>query len=171
MSEPIKTLETVMREWREIHFDEDACGYDHGTAQQAQDCADALQPVRDALWGLHDEMKGKVEKFKKLASTAAALHNLSEYGMWIAKVQSIEDDRHRLAAILGEGGVSMASKRKARFKVGQRVWCKICAKPVEILRVLANGYETTCEPKACGGLGVREYELRPLTAREKGDRG
>jgi len=62
-SEPIKTLETVMREWREIHFDEDACGYDHGTAQQAQDCADALQPVRDALWGRVDQWNREADGY------------------------------------------------------------------------------------------------------------
>jgi len=86
MSEPIKTLETVMREWREIHFDEDACGYDHGTAQQAQDCADALQPVRDALWGLHDEMAAEIKgNTMPIVSDAATLE-------W----------KSRLAAILGE---------------------------------------------------------------------
>ena len=105
MSEPIKTLETVMRELRESRahtYASENAGLYRGFDNGQKRAADSLQPVRDALWGLHDEMKGKVEKFKKLASTAAALHNLSEYGMWIAKVQSIEDDRHRLAAILGE---------------------------------------------------------------------
>ena len=89
MSEPIKTLETVMREWREIHFDEDACGYDQGTAQQAQDCADALQPVRDALWGLHDEMECETER--------------SPIGDgFFFLVHSPTCRKHRLAAILGE---------------------------------------------------------------------
>jgi len=73
-----------------------------------------------------------------------------------------------LAKLALQGKDMMASKRKARFKVGQTVWCNICKKKVQVLSVLKNGdYTTTCEPKVTGSFGVKEYEL---AAREKGGR-
>ncbi len=63
----------------------------------------------------------------------------------------------------------MAKKRrKAKFRVGERVWCRICKVYVKILGNLANGqYTTTCEPKATGGFGVNAYELAARAPRTK----
>jgi len=77
-------------------------GYQAGRKGQIKMTLAALQPVRDALWGLHDDLKYKVEKFKELAGKAAALHNLMEYGQLMAKANSLNATRQRLAAILGE---------------------------------------------------------------------
>jgi excisionase family DNA binding protein len=42
-------LRELVAKWRAIHYDEDACGYDQGTAQQAQDCADELEAALAAV--------------------------------------------------------------------------------------------------------------------------
>jgi len=60
----------------------------------------------------------------------------------------------------------MAAKRKPKFKVGQRVWCKLCRKATRIVAVDENGsFETSCYKNA----RVTRDALRPLTKRERGD--
>ena len=82
-SEPIKTLETVMREWRDRANEPE---YKLHREWAIDQCADELQPVRDALLGLHDEMAAEIKgNTMPIVSDAATLE-------W----------KSRLAAILGE---------------------------------------------------------------------
>jgi len=88
-SEPIKTLETVMRELRESRahtYASENAGLYRGFDNGQKRAADSLQPVRDALWGLHDEMAAEIKgNTMPIVSDAATLE-------W----------KSRLAAILGE---------------------------------------------------------------------
>jgi len=62
----------------------------------------------------------------------------------------------------------MASR--AKFKLGQRVWCIICKHPVQITKRVKGGFLTSCLPKqAWIGDCVRPIHLRPLTKRERED--
>jgi hypothetical protein len=51
------------------------------------------------------------------------------------------------------------SARKAKFKVGQRVWCRVCAEPVKILGKKGVGFATTCLQKPDAGDAVLPEEL------------
>ena len=64
-------------------------------------------------------------------------------------------------------------KRKAKFRVGDRVWCCICGIPVTVLaiqRPYTGRARLSCQTK---GFPVDlDTEVRPLTRREKeGKRG
>ena len=86
MSEPIKTLETVMRELRDRANEPE---YKLHREWAIDQCANELQPVRDALWG-------RVDKWRETT------YHPDCNCIWCA----MEAIRHKcadeLAAILGE---------------------------------------------------------------------
>ena len=99
MSEPIKTLETVMREMREADewMTVDA-GYQAGRKGQIKMTLAALQPVRDALWGLVDEWRDGVANAPQAGGGPhRAIGALNRY-----QRKMLERCADELAAILGE---------------------------------------------------------------------
>ena len=95
MSEPIKTLETVMREWRDRANEPE---YKLHREWAIDQCADALQPVRDALWGLVDEWRDGVANAPQAGGGPhRAIGALNRY-----QRKMLERCADELAAILGE---------------------------------------------------------------------
>ena len=101
MSEPIKTLETVMRELRESRahtYASENAGLYRGFDNGQKRAADSLQPVRDALWGLVDEWRDGVANAPQAGGGPhRAIGALNRY-----QRKMLERCADELAAILGE---------------------------------------------------------------------
>jgi len=99
MSEPIKTLETVMRELRQLSLPSAGISeYYTGVKVEAARAMAALQPVRDALWGLVDEWRDGVANAPQAGGGPhRAIGALNRY-----QRKMLERCADELAAILGE---------------------------------------------------------------------
>lgn len=66
----------------------------------------------------------------------------------------------------------MAKKRKERFKVGQRVMITHCKGTIVEIRPFARGRGYMLAIQVAGGtIPCYREEVRPFTARARGDRG
>ena len=94
----VKTLETVMREMRESDewMTVDA-GYQAGRKGQIKMTLAALQPVRDALWGLHDKLREQAGEME-----SPYWKKEPEQPDWDYMAKAIKEIASDVAAILGE---------------------------------------------------------------------